>query len=214
MKSYIFTLAIAATAFAGMAHAQSINVSIIGKIVPATCVPSLSGGGVVNYNQIPAATLNATSFTVLESKSLALTISCDSPVALAISAIDNAAGSRVPGITKAIGWQYTDAYNFGLGTVSGANVGGVIIGLSSVTVDGTVHGRIASHNDGATWAWDGGGFVVDGTVLTSWGTTTPIVGTTIAGNMFIQAVLNKAADLPLTADVPLAGSATLTLVYL
>lgn len=220
-KSNLLASAIALTglfALASSVHAQSVDVSVIGTIEPAACIPTISGGGVIDYGVIAASTLNSTSFNVLPARTGTFTINCDAPAQVGITAADNRAASRVPGAVAAINAAYTDVRNFGLGTVSGANVGGYIMQLAGVNVDAANNvPRLLSTNGGATWAAAGGVLYNDNAAIMSWGASaaagvTP--GEVITGNFIVQAVLNKGSDLPLTSDVPLDGSATLTLVYL
>ena len=223
MKSKIIASSIT---FAGLmviasaVQAQSINVSVIGTVIPAACVPALAGGGVADYGDIPAGTLNATAFNVLAQKAIAFTINCEQPAMVGISAVDNRSSSVVPGITVAAAPGFSDLYNYGLGTVSGANVGGFAMTLEqgSFTVDGVATPTLLSQDTGVTWGATGlGGIRHTANNIISWGATPaagPLAGRVFAGTLTVQAVLNKGSALPLTANVPLDGSATLSLVYL
>ncbi|MCH1996717.1 DUF1120 domain-containing protein, partial [Achromobacter xylosoxidans] len=59
-KLATLSLALAGSMAASVAQAQSIDVRVIGTITPAACIPSLAGGGVVDYGNIAASTLNQT----------------------------------------------------------------------------------------------------------------------------------------------------------
>lgn len=65
---------LAASAGSAVADSDSIDIKVIGQIVPAACKPALSGGATVDYGTIKADTLKADAFTVLESKSLDFSI--------------------------------------------------------------------------------------------------------------------------------------------
>lgn len=205
------------------AQAQSIDVSVIGTIKPAACVPTLAGGGVIDYGDIPASTLSQTAFNVLPEKTLPISIQCDAPVKVAFRAVDNRASSRVPGATQAIHPLMTNVYNHGLGTVSGANVGGYVMSFKETgfTGDGMPLDNLVSSDGGNNWGTPGVGLDAtvsnDGLHLYSWGTNhtmVPEAFQSVAGMFSVQAVLNRGSALPLANDVPLDGSATLEMVYL
>jgi type 1 fimbria pilin len=220
MKTKLLAAAAALTALAALtpaAHAQSVDVSVIGTIVPPACVPAISGGGVIDYGRIAASSLSATGFTVLPAHTAAFTINCDAPAKVGVTTVDNRASSTIPGIPAAINAAYNDTYNFGLGTVSGSNVGGYIMAITAATVDGTTVNQIASVDSGTTWSNVAGALAPTAGRIRSWGASAvagPTAGQVIAGTLTVTAALNKSTELPLSADVPLDGSATLTLVYL
>lgn len=220
MKTKLITASIALAGLmsvAATASAQSINVSVKGTITPAACIPVLSGGGVVDYGNIPASTLNMSTFNILPKKAVAFSVTCAAATKIAVSVVDNRLASIVPGAVAAIRPDLLDVYNFGLGTVSGANVGGYTLSFdpASFTVDGVSPQSIASSNNGVTWVGTGGYFGPN--YWSSWGVSPaagPISGKTFAGTLSVQAVLNKGSALPLTAAVPLDGNATMTINYL
>jgi type 1 fimbria pilin len=220
MKTKLLAATAALNALAALApgaHAQSVDVSVIGTIVPPACVPAISGGGVIDYGHIAASSLSATAFTVLPAHAAAFTINCDAPVKVGIAGADNRSSSRVAGIVAALNPGYSESYNFGLGTFSGANVGGYAMTLAAVTVDGSAARPLVSADSGTSWVVGGDGLTHVGSQVRSWGTSLaagPLAGEVIVGTLNVQAVLNKSTALPLSADVPLDGSATLSLVYL
>lgn len=211
-------LALAATASVS-AQAQSIDVRVIGTITPAACTPTIGSGGVIDYGNIPASSLSATSYNKLDERALPFSITCDAPTRVALLTVDNRAASRVPGITRIVA-PVSDNGNFGLGTVSGANVGGYVVRMrqGTFTMDGVPAVTIGSGNGGVSW-----GSAPEGPVYhdvprapNSWSTggNVPTAFTNLAGTLSVQAVLNKGEALPLTDAVPLDGLATIELLYL
>ena len=83
IKHSVIALAVLATS-ATAALADSVDVRVIGTIVPAACTPTLSGGGTVDYGTIKAQSLNATGYTTLAEKQLDFAINCDSPTKVSI----------------------------------------------------------------------------------------------------------------------------------
>ncbi|WP_241077461.1 DUF1120 domain-containing protein [Achromobacter xylosoxidans] len=219
-KLATLSLALAGSMAAFGAQAQSIDVRVIGTITPPACVPTLAGGGVVDYGNIAASTLSQTTTNRLSEHAISFSIRCDAPTRVAVRAVDGRESSRVPGITTVLGAVFSDDYNFGLGSVSNANVGGYVLRLrqDSFTADSNSVFTTSSIDGGTSWRTSASGGMqhASGRIL-SWATTNggvPIAFTNLTGNLSIEAVLNRGDALPLNADVPLDGLATLEMVYL
>lgn len=217
-KLAVLALAASAAVASFSAQAASIDVKVIGTITPGACTPTMAGGGTIDYGTIGAAELSKTNFTLLPEKVVDFTIRCNAPSKVAIRAVDNRESSVVPGITMAIGSSFPDVYNYGLGAVSGANVGGyaMLMKQGTFTADTKAVVAIRSSNSGTSWSpTTDGSQIKTGTYLTSWASTStglPVAFSVLSGSFSVQAVLNKASALPLTANVTLDGSATLELV--
>ncbi|MBP0598406.1 DUF1120 domain-containing protein [Herbaspirillum sp. LeCh32-8] len=202
--------------------ASTTEVKVTGTVKPPACLPSFSGGGGVSYGVIPAASLTKGAYTVLEKKSVAFTIQCDAPVKIAFKTTDNRASSRVSGITNGTTASPSDAYNYGLGTVSGKNVGGYTLSIDETTqVDGVATKNIFSGDNGSTWAGGVGDIQHDGHYFSFGPTMVPVGGSikptalkTLSATINVKPVLNKPENLPLSADVPIDGSATVEVIYL
>ncbi|MFP2768857.1 DUF1120 domain-containing protein [Oceanisphaera sp. KMM 10153] len=213
-------LAVAAAASFG-ARAQSIDVRVTGTVTPPACVPTLVGGGVVDYGNIPVSSLNRSGFTVLPEKDVPFTIGCDAPTRVALGVVDNREASHVAGIPAALNGAYIATTNFGLGTVSGANVGGYVLRMrqGSFTADGTNAYTVINATSGSgSWANTSFGiFQPLPTFRLSWSQTqggNPVAFSNLSGTMTVEAALNRGDALPLDNEVPLDGLATLELVYL
>ena len=85
MKKTVLALALLATTASAFA-ADSVDVRVIGTIVPAACTPTLSGGGTVDYGTIKADTISATDYTVLPEKQISFLDPCDAPAKVALNA--------------------------------------------------------------------------------------------------------------------------------
>ncbi|OFS31490.1 hypothetical protein HMPREF3069_29050 [Achromobacter xylosoxidans] len=219
-KLATLSLALAASMVSFGAQAQSIDVRVIGTITPAACIPTLAGGGVVDYGNIAAATLNQTAATALPSRAVAFSITCDAPTRVALRAMDNRASSAVPGIIQIVSPGLTEFSAFGLGVGAGKNIGAFALQLEpgGITLDGSsAITNMASADGGATWSGPFGGYArKDGRIM-SWattGSTVPTAFTTMAGTLAVHTVIDKAGNLDLSTDVVLDGLATLELVYL
>jgi type 1 fimbria pilin len=222
MKTISALMAAAMVASVSINAQAAIDLRVKGTIVPASCVPFLQGGGVVDYGNIAAEDLNQTSYTVLEKKEIVFNINCRSHTKVGLKAQDGKGFSQVPGILAAtIGADYTDNYNYGLGaTADGENIGGYAVNLKpgSFNASGTPVKVITSLDKGTSWIETATGAVGQNDNLGSWARTVglivPVSFVTLSGVMEVQAVINKASELTINNDVPLDGLATFELSYL
>ncbi|HEJ0337338.1 TPA: DUF1120 domain-containing protein [Klebsiella aerogenes] len=123
-------------------------------------MPAVSGGAVFDYGAIKAASLSQDDYTVLPRKNLDFSVTCDSPMKIAFSAVDARADSVVVPVGKILiletGSTITadDVSLFGLGTTSeGKKIGGYKAAIMWPITDGEkdVH-SIRSNDGGQTWA--------------------------------------------------------------
>ncbi|MCS3509274.1 DUF1120 domain-containing protein [Achromobacter sp. JUb104] len=211
LSTVAFTVG-AIAAVAG-AYAQSIDVRIIGTITPAACIPVIGGGGVVDFGLIPAASLNLTATTELPKRRVPFAITCEAPTRVAISVVDNRAGSQIPNIIAP-----TPGAVFGLGSANGANIGGYVMDMEqgSFTADGTPAFTVGSQTNGEIWLASTFGRLQGGQ-LRSWSLTAtgaPVAFTNLSGILAVTAAINEAQKLPLKDEIRLDGLATLEMVYL
>lgn len=213
----VASFVLAATSMGAQA---AIDLRVKGTIVPASCVPFLAGGGVIDYGNIPAEDLNQTSYKVLDKKEIIFNINCQSSTRVGLKALDGRDASKVDGIlASTIGADYTENYNYGLGkTVNGENIGGYAVNMRAANAGGNPVIAITSLDDGATWIRTATGAVGQSTNVTSWsqdiGDPTPISFITLSGTLEVQAVINKASELTIDNSIPLDGLATFELRYL
>ncbi|MDI3439201.1 DUF1120 domain-containing protein [Erwinia sp. V90_4] len=233
MKKTVLALALLATTASAFA-ADSVDVRVIGTIVPAACTPTLSGGGTVDYGTIKADTISATDYTVLPEKQIDFSISCDAPAKVALTAASGRPGSIAVGTETAQGVAYPPFNLFGLNGVAAAGLGmdgsdkiggyAVRIDNSTVTADGAAVDSLRADNRAgvvSAWtndAWAGIVYSPYSQVrMTSWaapGTTTPVAFTNLAGKLGVQAYINKGDALDLSKPIHLDGLTTITLLYL
>lgn len=218
MKKIVgLTLGIACLAAALNAHATtSAELIVRGTIKPAACNLSMTGGGIINYGNIPSGQLLPTAFNPQAERTTPLTVSCGTtPAKFGLKFVDLQAASKVPGILSVLGSGYTEAHNYGLGIVSGRKTGGFSVTLRDLKSSGTAVYPIARVGTGAWQASDGK--VAQSPSQHSWrsGTTAePASVSQLTGTIAVRAVINKAQDLDLSRDVTLDGRATLELSYI
>lgn len=189
------------TAFA----ASSVDLTVRGLITPSACEPSLSGGGNVEIGKISAKDLKADENTYLTKQSMQLTVTCDGATLMAIEPKDNRAGSA----------SEIDDATFGLGLVnSGEKLGFFTMVMESAVGDGTELGPIASRDGGLTWTRLM--FLINNGITSVANTTTvaPVPVQSLVADLTIAPGIAPASGLTLTEEVPIDGSATLTVKYL
>ncbi|EMI5491517.1 DUF1120 domain-containing protein [Providencia stuartii] len=160
MKKLLLVSLLASATLPAMA-ADSVDISVIGTISPTSCVPTASGGGVVDYGNINPNSLNATGPTVLPAKTVNLSISCDGEAYVALRANSNRTNTvtdtngaeNISGSAKVnqavidaglgknqpngLG-NVTEPHAAGLGLANGQKIGGYMLNLpvTSITLDG------------------------------------------------------------------------------
>lgn len=218
MKKIVgLTLGIACLAAAVSAHAStSAELIVRGTIKPAACNLSMSGGGIINYDDILSGQLSPTAFNPLEEKTTPLTVSCGTTSAkFGLKFVDLQPASKVPGILSALGSGYTETQNYGLGLVSGRKTGGYAVTLKDLRSSTTTLYPIMRVGTSAWQSSDGR--VAQSPSQYSWrnsSTLTPASITQLSGTIAVRAVINKGQDLDLSRDTTLDGRATLELSYL
>ena len=218
MKKIVgLTFGIACLAAAINAHASSSAELIVrGTIKPAACNLSMTGGGIVDYGTIPSGQLLPTAFNPLLPKTAPLSINCGTtPAKFGLKFVDLQGASKVPGILNALGAGYTEAHNYGLGSVGGRRTGGFAITLKDLRSSTSTLAPIVRVGTGAWQNSDGK--VAQAPSQYSWRNTTAVTPAAISqltGTLEVRAVINRGQDLDLSRDTVLDGRATLELSYI
>ncbi|WP_426216801.1 DUF1120 domain-containing protein [Pseudomonas sp. DWRC2-2] len=185
--------------------ASSVDLTVRGLITPSACEPTLSGGGNVEIGKISAKDLKADEHTQLADQALQLTVTCDAATLMAIEPKDNRAGSA----------SEIDDVAFGLGLVNGSEkLGYFAMVVESAVADGADVGPIASRDGGLTWTRLM--FLVNNGITSVANSTTvaPVPVQSLVADLTIMPNIAPASSLTLTEEVPIDGSATLTVKYL
>lgn len=185
--------------------ASSVDLTVRGLITPSACEPTLSGGGNVELGKISAKDLKADENTRLADQVLQLTVTCDAATLMAIEPKDNRAGSA-----SDIGESA-----FGLGLVNGSEkLGFFAMMVESAVADGADVGPIASRDGGLTWTRLI--FLINNGITSVANSTTvaPVPVQSLVADLTIMPFIAPTSGLTLTEEVPIDGSATLTVKYL
>ena len=219
---------IAAFASQAMAAGDSIDIKVIGQIVPAACTASVAGGATVDYGTMKTSTLAKDDYTMLAVKNVDLSITCEAPAKIALKTQDMRSDSVVALTGKSWGMKASsvaaNGKELGLGTSNGKNIGAWAMWMepASVKADGKSVDALdttGTPNASSTWTKAAGGaaWLASNGSYKSWGetgTVTPVALTTLTGTISVQAGINKASELDLTKPVTLDGLATLQVYYL
>lgn len=209
---------IACLAAALNAHATTGTELIVkGTIKPAACKISMMSGGIIDYGDIASGQLKPTEFNPLGEKITPLSVSCGThAVKFGLRFTDMQAASKVTGILNALGAGYSEAHNYGLGSVSGKKTGGYAVILKDLKASATPLYPIVRVSNGAWQKSDGKVAQVPNQY--SWSTSSsyavPAAVSQLSGNIVVSAVINKGNDLGLSSEVTLNGRATLELSYI
>lgn len=220
------TLISASSAFA----ADTVDLKVGGSITPAACIPSLSGGGAINYGDFKAKILAKDNYSRMGQKELDFTITCSSLTKLALTAVNGRIGSLAGATEDPQGGADSPvvgmpSYTYGLGLANGKKIGGYSLRLNDITYDGKKAAVLSSYGASNTWKRVGGSdndrdqlISINGKLKRlSWaapGTDTPIAFRTLAGKLEVEAFINKGSELDLTSVIKLDGQTTLELTYL
>ena len=197
----------------GTQAADNTEVKAWGVIRPAACIPTIAGGGVVDYGTIPAKSLTAGALTSLPDRQVELLITCDSDMSLGITSFDNRANSQIDLPVDRSG------INFGLGLVKDKKVGSYTIAITDgSSLDGVTQPSVYfKRTNEDTWLNSGVNFLLNGPgLLYSIGSKfrTPGTGKQWNIKLKIAAKINTPENLDMTGDVPLDGSASIEVKYL
>jgi hypothetical protein len=193
-----------ATCTPGAFAASSMDLSVAGIITPASCTPSLSGGGVIDHGKLTAKDLHLEAPTSLKPGEMNLQVHCEGETFFTLTTVDNRAG------TSAI-----NPMHHGLGMINESQkLGSVAFGVFDPMADSVPVQAIFSSDGGASWRTSS---YLGHAGLTSFAApsdpTTPIALQDLSARLRAFTILVPATDLTLLDEVPIDGQATLQIKY-
>ena len=217
MKS-IAMLALAGSALwgAGLAQAATFDLSVTGRLQPASCDLTLGAGGKVDLGVIQASRLSASQSLLLAGQSVTLAIDCATPTKVGLRVQDNREGGAAAESASAGGGDTS----FGLGVQGGKPVAErVSFPISNASADGAPVVQLVEIAGGG---WSAGSASGTGELLrknrllayAQPGSSLPQAFRRISFTVNPQVYINKSSALDLTREVDIDGSATVELVYL
>ncbi|MCU6369654.1 DUF1120 domain-containing protein [Enterobacter quasiroggenkampii] len=195
-----------------------------GTLTNASCTPTLSGGGTIDYGTVNLGSLSATAVNQLGQKDFSLTITCQAPVKVGFSVNDDRSGTAANVVVKngtVAGVDVLQPVNlFGVNTTAGnVKIGNysMFVKTDSVTADGKAVGATYSSDNGSSWSNVGSLMQNNAseivTVATT-GETAPLAFTQAVVPMAISLAIQDTTTLAITDDTSIDGQATFTLKYL
>ena len=223
----LIAAALAVSASQAMAAGDSLDVKVIGQIVPSACTVAVSGGAVFDYGTIKAETLATDDYTMLGVKTADLSVTCEAPTKVALLTTDMRADSVVAITGKKWaangGTVDTSVSSLGLGNANGAHIGAWAMWMEPATVkaDGNSVIPIGTSTPLISADWgvptSGTSWLAQTGFYKSWaapGTLTPVALTTLTGTLSVQAAINKGSELDLTQSITLDGLANIQIYYI
>jgi len=216
MKKTTWMAAAIVTMLPTLAVAESVDLSVIGTIIPTSCIPAFAGGGTVDLRKISAATLNKTIQTILPVHDITLHINCDAPAPVEVSVRDNRAATKLPGINDGAG-NNDPALFYGIGEINGTRIGGFALRHGLPEADGTRQALMTRSLAAPAWQLPATPLVSNAPALYSWGAS--VAGGPVAARhhgfpMSLLPIIGPSNALPITNEIPLDGSVTFDMYYL
>lgn len=187
--------------------ASGVDLTVKGLITPSACVPSLSGGGVVDYGKISAQDLNPTGRTDLPESRVQLTVTCEATTLMAVMSLDNRQDSSS-------GLPY-----FGLGwATGGVTIGGYVLKTENSTGDGVPSPMIETDSSGMGWMEADGMLWQTGWMRTLNGGSghalVPLPMRVLKTEVTLSPWLNDKSTMPIAQEIHMDGSVSFTVKYL
>lgn len=193
--------------------ASNVDLSVVGKIIPSACTPTLSNGGIVDHGKIALQDFPSNNYKVLPKVTIKLEVTCDAPVMMAVKSTDNRIGTAVPAYPSP---GQGELSRFGLGLASGGQkIGWYMLELGNAMADDIPVGMIESW-DGKVW--------LDAPTHSYWqpgwmrtahdGSHTPLPMTKFNTEVVVSTTLELRRSLPNAEETQIDGNATLDVIYL
>lgn len=197
----LLTAALLLTGASSAFAASSTDLTVTGLITPVACTPTLSSNS-IDLGKIPVKDLTPNNPTLIDKRTLSMSVNCDSTIRLALNAIDNRAGSAF-------------GSGFGLGLINGTQkLGQFKLTILNPMADGVQAQSIASY-DGNNWFkepfWDAGMYMSVGSMADA---SQPIAVKDLVLDLQVSTQIARTDGLDLSNEVPIDGSATLEVKYL
>ncbi|NWC57323.1 DUF1120 domain-containing protein [Pseudomonas sp. Y39-6] len=206
-------LVAAAFLLAGVSNvmaASSVDISVVGTIIPSACTPTLSDAGTVDYGKISINDFPRLGEMVLPAATINLEVTCDAPTLMAVRSLDNRAG------TAAVQSPSHDPLTvYGLGLASGGQkIGRYELKMNDVTADEQPRVVIESIDKETWFAADNATWQPRWLRTVSNGNIIPVAVTTLKTDLMLSTVLAPKDSLPGEEEIQIDGSATLDVIYL
>ncbi|MCW8275296.1 DUF1120 domain-containing protein [Pseudomonas sp. PCH199] len=183
--------------------ASSTDLTVTGTLTPSACTPTLSSNN-IDLGKIASKDLNTDKHTLIDVRTLTMSVNCDSAIRFALNSIDGRRGSAA----------FTSQY--GLGLINGTQkLGAYGLMIRNPIADGVQAQSIASLDKGITWGnekfWDPGLYM---SVASMADDSQPIAVKDLTLDLEVTTLIARADGLDLSNEVLIDGLATLEVKYL
>ncbi|MBZ9781436.1 DUF1120 domain-containing protein [Pseudomonas sp. REP124] len=194
--------------------ASTVDLTVKGKITPIACTPGLSNNGLVDYGKISYKSLSADKRTQLHDKTLDFTLQCNGPARFALVMRDNRDGSAIVNSEIYYGLNHDNSGNkIGLYSLNFDPTQTVVDGWSQVfRTDSTTGGVAWSSSNSRSIPIGARSYL--GFTDVAGSSAGPIAIQSLSSRVTIETVIAPTAELDVSTDIQLDGSATLDVVYL
>ncbi|MCF4995590.1 DUF1120 domain-containing protein [Pseudomonas syringae] len=216
MRKITRLVALAAALSPTIVMAESVELNVVGTIIPTSCIPAFAGGGTVDLRKISAATLNQTTQTLLNEHDISLHINCDAPAPVEVSVRDNRSATKLPGINDGAGNSDATLF-YGIGEINGTRIGGFALRHGVPETDGTAQTLLTRTLAAPAWQLPLTRLVANAPALYSWGTNAaagPVAARHHGFPMSLLPIIGPSNNLPIADEIPLDGSVTFDMFYL
>jgi hypothetical protein len=212
--AHALTMAFIVTTSPHTFDASTTDLSVKGTITPRACTPSLSNSGLVDFGKIPRQNLSVDRRTRLRDQTLDLGIQCNAPTRFALLMRDNRDGSAIINSEIYYGLSLDRSGNkIGLYSLHFEPSSTVVDDLSHVfRTDSTTGGVAWSSSSSRSIAIGARSYL--GFTDVAGSNVGPIAIQNLTSRVTVETVISPTAELDLSAEVQLDGSATLEVVYL
>ncbi|MCU1760552.1 DUF1120 domain-containing protein [Pseudomonas sp. 14P_8.1_Bac3] len=197
----LLTAALLLTSASSAFAASSTDLTVTGTITPAACTPTLSSNA-IDLGKISSKDLKQTSATIIDRRTLTLSVNCDATTSFALVGVDGRPGSSIESIKYGLGFINTDQ-----------KLGGLGLYIRNPVADGVPVQTIGSF-DGSTWykesIWEPKIFIAVGSLTDD---SQPISVKDLTADIDVSTVIARADRLDLTNEVPIDGQVTIEVRY-
>ncbi|MCA1323944.1 DUF1120 domain-containing protein [Herbaspirillum sp. alder98] len=196
--------------------ADTAQLRVIGRVVPAPCTITLGNNGSADFGTITAADLPGDGMRKLSGeRSLSFAIQCVPANSPRLSFKDDRTNS-VPAIWNTLSTAASRATMFGLGRVDDKNIGMYNILFRTLKADGQDARLLRAPDTESAWQFIDQGEFITKEYKYAWSTTAqPQTGSfgALNGDLVVKLWPEPLDQLPLQSEIRLDGSATLVLEY-
>lgn len=226
MKKILLASTLALCVTSAFAADPTAVLKLQGTLTNASCTPTLSNGGIIDYGTWRLGEMSADEVNQLGHKNFDLSINCTAKTKVGFWVADDRSksdsGIKILNARANGGYVAGQTPGYGLGMTAGdVKIGSFAIyaETDSILADGVAVSYTSSSNQGATWTNEDltGGVTPLGFyyyTVAEKGLSDPLAFKDVTIPMVVAAAVDSTRKLAITDDTVMDGQATFTIVYL